>query len=233
MGWAQVAFNAALLASVAIFVGLFAFLIREVRPFETFERGVAALLWGFPLSVLATMVLVYLDTPYIFLPLFGGPGLCALVFPPRRIRGVAGAGRYPPRALRLRHAGDDRRVGPRRAVGTDRPRPRPVQGRLHPPPLPRILGAHRDARGEPATPDAESAPSRPAPTARRVYCYFFSNNIPTSSNMEEDDLSGRRRPRPESGLPSHGPLQDPISLGIREGRVRFAARGSGATGGGG
>jgi hypothetical protein len=48
MGWAQVAFNAALLVSVAIFVGLFAFLIREIRPFKNFERGVAALLWSFP-----------------------------------------------------------------------------------------------------------------------------------------------------------------------------------------
>jgi hypothetical protein len=81
MGWAQVAFNGALLVSVAIFAGLFAFLIREIRPFKSFERGVAALLWSFPLSVLATMILVYLDTPYIFLSLFGGPGLCALVFP--------------------------------------------------------------------------------------------------------------------------------------------------------
>lgn len=82
MGWAPVAFNAALLVSVAIFVWLFAFLIREIRPFKSFERGVAALLWSFPLSVLATMILVYLDTPYIFLSLFGGPGLCALAFPP-------------------------------------------------------------------------------------------------------------------------------------------------------
>ena len=82
MEWAQVAFNAALLFAVAIFVGLFAFLIREIRPFKNFERGVAALLWSFPLSVLATMILVYLDTPYIFLSLFGGPGLSALVFPP-------------------------------------------------------------------------------------------------------------------------------------------------------
>ena len=81
MEWAQVAFNAALLFAVAIFVGLFAFLIREIRPFKNFER-VAALLWFFPLSVLATMILVYLDTPYIFLSLFGGPGLSALVFPP-------------------------------------------------------------------------------------------------------------------------------------------------------
>lgn len=82
MGWAQVAFNAALLFSAVIFVGLFGFLMREIRPFKNFERGVAALLWSFPLSVLATMVLVYLDTPYIFLSLFGGPGISALVFPP-------------------------------------------------------------------------------------------------------------------------------------------------------
>ena len=47
MEWAQVAFNAALLFAVAIFVGLFAFLIREIRPFKNFER-VAALLWSFP-----------------------------------------------------------------------------------------------------------------------------------------------------------------------------------------
>ena len=69
MEWAQVASNAALLFAVAIFVGLFAFLIREIRPFKNFERGVAALLWSFPLSVLATKILVYLDTPYIFLSL--------------------------------------------------------------------------------------------------------------------------------------------------------------------
>ena len=36
----------------------------------------------FPLSVLATMILVYLDTLYIFFSLFGGPGLSAIVFPP-------------------------------------------------------------------------------------------------------------------------------------------------------
>jgi hypothetical protein len=88
MGWAQMAFNAALLVSVAIFAGLFAFLIREIRPFKSFERGVAALLWSFPLSVLATMILVYLDTPYIFLSLFGGPGLSALVFPPAGSRAL-------------------------------------------------------------------------------------------------------------------------------------------------
>ena len=39
-------------------------------------------MWSFPASVLATMILVYLDTPYIFVPLFGGPGLSALPVPP-------------------------------------------------------------------------------------------------------------------------------------------------------
>lgn len=79
---AQLVFNAALLLAVAIFIGLFALLMREIRPFKSFERGVAALLWSFPLSVLATTILVYLDTPYFFLSLFGGPGLSALVLPP-------------------------------------------------------------------------------------------------------------------------------------------------------
>ena len=57
-------------------------LLRAIKPYKNFERGVATLVWAFPASVLATMLLVYLDVPYIFLPLFGGPGLSALVLPP-------------------------------------------------------------------------------------------------------------------------------------------------------
>jgi hypothetical protein len=78
----QLAFNVALIVSVAIFVGLLGALIWAIRPYKNFERGVATLVWAFPASVLATMLLVYLDTPYIFLSLFGGPGLSALIVPP-------------------------------------------------------------------------------------------------------------------------------------------------------
>lgn len=82
MNQMQLAFNVALIVSVAIFVGLLGALIWAIRPYKNFERGVATLVWAFPASVLVTMVLVYLDTPYIFLSLFGGPGLSALIAPP-------------------------------------------------------------------------------------------------------------------------------------------------------
>ena len=82
MNYLQLAFNLALIVSVGIFVALLVALIRAIRPYKNFERGVATLIWAFPASVLATMALVYLDVPYIFLSLFGGPGLCALVVPP-------------------------------------------------------------------------------------------------------------------------------------------------------
>lgn len=42
----------------------------------------ATLVWSLPVSVFLTMLLVYLDTPYIFLSLFGSPGLSALLVPP-------------------------------------------------------------------------------------------------------------------------------------------------------
>ncbi|QIN84558.1 hypothetical protein GBA63_19350 [Rubrobacter tropicus] len=86
MNQMQLAFNVALIVSVAIFVGLLGALIWAIRPYKNFERGVATLVWAFPASVLVTMVLVYLDTPYIFLSLFGGPGLSALIAPPARSR---------------------------------------------------------------------------------------------------------------------------------------------------
>lgn len=82
MNYLQVAFNLALIASLAMFVGLLGVLFRAIRPYKNFERGVATLIWAFPASVLATMILVYLDLPHIFLSLFGGPGLSALILPP-------------------------------------------------------------------------------------------------------------------------------------------------------
>ncbi len=82
MNYLQLAFNLALIASVGIFVALLVALIRAIRPYKNFEGGVATLVWSFPASVLATMILAYLDTPYIFVPLFGGPGLSALAVPP-------------------------------------------------------------------------------------------------------------------------------------------------------
>lgn len=82
----QLVFNLALVVSVAIIVGLLGVIVREIRPFKNFDRGIAALTWSFPVSVLLTMVLVYLDTPYIFLSLFGGPGLSALLVPPSKSR---------------------------------------------------------------------------------------------------------------------------------------------------
>ena len=82
MGYLQLSFNAALVLSLLIFVALLGVLLRAIKPYKNFERGVATLLWAFPGSVLATMVLAYLDLPYIFLPLFGGPGLSSLIAPP-------------------------------------------------------------------------------------------------------------------------------------------------------
>jgi hypothetical protein len=86
LDYVQLAFNLALIVSVGIFVALLVALIRAIRPYKNFERGVATLVWFFPASVLATMILAYLDTPYIFLPLFGGPGLSALIAPPTGVR---------------------------------------------------------------------------------------------------------------------------------------------------
>lgn len=86
MQWVQPAFNLALIVSVAIFVGLLGALILSLKPYKNFERGIATLVWAFPASVLVTMFLVYLDTPYIFLSLFGGPGLSSLVVPPSESR---------------------------------------------------------------------------------------------------------------------------------------------------
>ena len=82
MNYLQVAFNLALIASLAMFVGLLGVLFWAIRPYKNFERGVATLIWAFPASVLATMILVYLDLPHIFLSLFGGPGLSSLNLPP-------------------------------------------------------------------------------------------------------------------------------------------------------
>ena len=84
MGYLQLSFNVALIISLVIFVALLVVLIRAIRPYENFERGVATLMWTFPVSVLATMLLAYLDTPYVFLSLFGGPGLSSLIAPPGR-----------------------------------------------------------------------------------------------------------------------------------------------------
>jgi hypothetical protein len=78
----QVTFNLALITSSVMFVVLLGVLLRSVRPYKNFERGVATLIWAFPASVLATMILVYLDLPQIFLSLFGGPGLSSLIVPP-------------------------------------------------------------------------------------------------------------------------------------------------------
>lgn len=86
MSQMQLAFNIALIVCAGIFVGLLGALIWAIRPYKNFEPGVATLVWAFPASVLATMILVYLDTPYIFLSLFGGPGLSSLIIPPARSR---------------------------------------------------------------------------------------------------------------------------------------------------
>lgn len=86
MDYVDVAFDVALALSAAIFVGLFGFVLYRIKPFSNFERGIAALIWAFPTSVLVTMVLVYLDLPHIFLSLFGIPGLSALALPPEGSR---------------------------------------------------------------------------------------------------------------------------------------------------
>lgn len=78
----QLAFDLALLFSAVVFVVFVALILYEIKPFTRFERGVAALIWSVPLAVFLTMLLVYLDTPYIFLSLFGVPGLSALLLPP-------------------------------------------------------------------------------------------------------------------------------------------------------
>lgn len=82
MDYLQLAFNAALVLSLLIFVALLIVLLRAIRPYKNYESGVATLVWAFPASVLVTMLLAYLDTPYVFLPLFGGPGLSSLIVPP-------------------------------------------------------------------------------------------------------------------------------------------------------
>ena len=82
VGYLQLSFNVALVLSLVIFVGILVVLLKEVRPYKNFERGVATLVWAFPASVLGTMLLAYLDTPYVFLSLFGGPGLSSLIVPP-------------------------------------------------------------------------------------------------------------------------------------------------------
>ncbi len=78
----QLVFDLALLLAVIIFVSFVGLILYEIRPFTNFERGVAALIWSLPVSVFLTMILVYLDTPYIFLSLFGVPGLSALIWSP-------------------------------------------------------------------------------------------------------------------------------------------------------
>lgn len=83
----QTVFSLALLVSAVIFVVFVGLILYEIRPFSNFERGLAALIWSLPVSVFLTMVLVYLDTPYIFLSLFGVPGLSTLLLPPEK-RGV-------------------------------------------------------------------------------------------------------------------------------------------------
>lgn len=86
MEWVQPVFNLALIFLAGIFVALLGALIWALKPYKNFERGIATLVWAFPVSVLVTMVLVYLDTPYIFLSLFGGPGLSSLAAPPAKSR---------------------------------------------------------------------------------------------------------------------------------------------------
>jgi hypothetical protein len=77
----QTVFSLALLVSAVIFVVFVGLILYEIRPFTNYERGLAALIWALPVSVFLTMILVYLDTPYIFLSLFGVPGLSALLLP--------------------------------------------------------------------------------------------------------------------------------------------------------
>lgn len=42
VNYLQVAFNLALIASLAMFVGLLGVLFRAIRPYKNFERGVAS-----------------------------------------------------------------------------------------------------------------------------------------------------------------------------------------------
>lgn len=67
-----------------IFVVSVGLILYEIRPFTNFGKGVAALIWSLAVSIFLTMLLVYLDTPYIFLSLFGVPGLSALLLSPRK-----------------------------------------------------------------------------------------------------------------------------------------------------
>lgn len=92
MEWVQPVFNLALIVSMGIFIALLGVLIWSLKPYKNFERGIATLVWAFPASVLVTMILVYLDTPYIFLSLFGGPGLSSLAVPPAKSRVYAALG---------------------------------------------------------------------------------------------------------------------------------------------
>lgn len=87
----QTVFSLALLVSAIIFVVYVGLILYRIRPFTNYERGLAALIWSLPVSVFLTMILVYLDTPYIFLSLFGVPGLSALLWPPKE----RGAWRVP------------------------------------------------------------------------------------------------------------------------------------------
>ncbi len=90
----QTVFSLALLVSAVIFVVFVGLILYRVRPFTNYERGLAALIWSLPVSVFLTMILIYLDTPYIFLSLFGVPGLSALLLSPgkRRVwRALGGA----------------------------------------------------------------------------------------------------------------------------------------------
>ena len=82
----QMVFNLALLLAVVIFVVFVSLILYEIKPFANFERGVATLIWSLPVGVFLTMILVYLDTPYIFLSLFGILGLSALLRPPGKSR---------------------------------------------------------------------------------------------------------------------------------------------------
>ena len=80
-------FSLALLVAAVIFVVFVGSILYEIRPFANYERGLAALIWSLPISIFLTMILVYLDTPYIFLSLFDVPALSALLLPPGK-RGV-------------------------------------------------------------------------------------------------------------------------------------------------
>jgi Mn2+/Fe2+ NRAMP family transporter len=70
----QLAFNVALIVSAAIFVGLLGALLWAIRPYKNFERGVATLVWAFPASVLATMILGTWTRPTSSSPFSAAPG---------------------------------------------------------------------------------------------------------------------------------------------------------------